>query len=577
MKKWLKRIGIVMLVAILTLPIAVVLANWSNPAVIVNDLPDGGLPASVFGINTQPDDNSFYANGRHWIFYVNDDTDIVYKSSLPSGVYWTEYELLPTAVVTGFDFAVWYDYPTNTVHYARIDRTDADHINYRMGTPNADGTITWAAVEQVVKATPGGLVTSRITIAVDENGYPWVAWVDTDGVTPAIGVVYVENSSTKNGTWTAGTASAMFVAGGGTIVDGTGTLGAPGSPITLVAGIQDILITTEGTFTVTLPVGNTGQATSGGWVVTNSPVTLNPGVNTITVEAGGANHIHIETLEARHDWFLSLTPIAPTPGNIMEIGCSSEDLAGNTGLYSSVYHSANGWSAITTVAAEGVMSHDRPDGFSFLDHGSSVWCVYTDITGDVYARVRSSIQTWNTAGAAVKILDEIGDPWLPTLSIYRLAPSGLGMDMICIVNDILDLKYSIYSFDTSTWSAWHLIWSVPDLTFDIISRHGAAYSYHSPLGFYWQWNDFSENTDTINYWWIDNSNDQLGYYAGSLPVNVTPFANLIPLVFLGMGILILIALAFADNVNLKMLIYVAIAIMIIFAFLAGMNGLVNSF
>jgi hypothetical protein len=287
MKTWLKRFAIILLVCILALPISAVLANWLlTPAVIVSDLPDGGLAASVFGINTQPDDNSFFAQGRHWIFYVNDDTDIVCGSNTSDGSALVTTEVVPTAVVTGFDFAVWYDYPTNTFHYARIDRTGADHINYRMGTPNANGSITWAAAEQAVLVTPGDLVTSRITISVDEDGYPWIAWVDTDGVTPAVGVVYVENSSTKNGTWTTvAAASAMFVAGGGTIADGTGTLGAPGSPITLVAGIQDVLVTTEGTFTVTLPTGNTGQATSGGWVVTNTPVTLNPGINTITVES----------------------------------------------------------------------------------------------------------------------------------------------------------------------------------------------------------------------------------------------------------------------------------------------------
>ncbi len=58
MKKWLKRIGLVLLVAIFTLPISAVFANWlSSPAPIVTDLADGGLAASVLGINTQPEDN----------------------------------------------------------------------------------------------------------------------------------------------------------------------------------------------------------------------------------------------------------------------------------------------------------------------------------------------------------------------------------------------------------------------------------------------------------------------------------------------------------------------------------------
>ncbi len=52
-------------------------------------------------------------------------------------------------------------------------------------------------------------------------------------------------------------------------------------------------ITVAGTFTVTLPAGATGTATSGGWTVTGSPVTLAAGANTITVQAGGSGTITV--------------------------------------------------------------------------------------------------------------------------------------------------------------------------------------------------------------------------------------------------------------------------------------------
>ena len=80
MRKWLKRIGLIMLVAILALPISVVVANWLNPpASIVTDLAIGLNPSSVYGMTFQPDRQTFYAAGRHWIFYINDDSDFVYK------------------------------------------------------------------------------------------------------------------------------------------------------------------------------------------------------------------------------------------------------------------------------------------------------------------------------------------------------------------------------------------------------------------------------------------------------------------------------------------------------------------
>jgi len=80
-------------------------------------------------------------------------------------------------------------------------------------------------------------------------------------------------------------------AGSGTFANGTGT--QPASPLTLVHGLNHVTITTDGTFTVTLPAGSIASVASDGWTVTASPVSCVVGATVITVEAGGAGHIHI--------------------------------------------------------------------------------------------------------------------------------------------------------------------------------------------------------------------------------------------------------------------------------------------
>jgi hypothetical protein len=573
MKRWIKRIAIVLMVVTLILPSSIVLANWlSSPAVIVNDLAIGVNPSSVYGMCFEPNKQTFYANGRHWIFYDNNDSDLVYKTALTNGQFGAETELVATSGLYGWEFGVWYDEPTNTVHMARHNMTpNPDEVQYRMGTPNANGTITWAAVWQTVSTVPATLNNWRTFITVDELGYPWVGWIDTDGVND-YACLFVESSSTKNGTWAED--EAQRFGSGGIATDGTGTM--TGSPVYLDIGANTPTVTVAGTFNIEIPIGGSGTAATGGWTVTNSPVALVEGTNEITVEIGGAGTITLTMSLNEWTWFGSITPVG-VDDDVVEVQWSSENIAtDDVGLYASVFDTdANTWSTRDTVVTEGSMLETRWDGFSFFDVGSSMWVVYTDVTGDVYSRVRSSIQTWGTAGAASKRIDELGDPWLPTISGYQVAPSGLGLDMICIVHDVLDLKYSIYSFDTSSWSDWNLIWSVPDIANDLISRHIASYTYGSPLSFAWQWTDDSEATDTINYWWIDQ--DQLGYYAGGLSATAVPLADSVPLVFLAMGVLVIIGLSLSDNLNVKMMVFMAIGIMLILAFLANMNSMVNSF
>jgi hypothetical protein len=505
MKTWLKRSVVIVLAVVLAIIPVAVLANWlSTPAVVTSDLSVNVLPtSSEHGITFQPDDQTFYAVGRHWIFYVNDDSDIVYKSALSDGVFGIETDVVTNSGLYGWECAVFYDVASNTVHYARHDMNtadpDDDTVNYRMGTPSIDGTITWAAAEQTVLATPAKLLNWRTTITVDESGYPWIAWVDTNGVN-SYGVVYVEGTSTKDGTWTTDNSKADMV--------------------------QDADYTA---------------------------------------------------------WFVSLTPIADTP-HVVQLAWSREDNSegannGKMSLIAQVWDVVlDDWHAPEEVVPIGHLNVARPDAFDFYDLGSSMYVVWTDEDGDVSAGVRSSIESW-VEGDFAEIKDG-AIPYYPTISGYRLTAGGGGEDLICIVHSDVDMDYAVHAYigDISAWTDWTAIWVVPDLNNDLISRHIATYTYPtgtSLLGFAWQWYDDSEDLDTVNYWWIDEG--QLGYYAGSIPAAAIPVSNLIPLVFIAMGILLILGLVFSDNLNMQSLIIIAIIIIILVGFLSGINTQINNF
>ena len=577
-RKITKVLMVLLLVALIMVPTGAAIAATMGISTVTDGLSIALLAYSTDGIQTQPNKCTWYSNDRHWAIYLNDDTDLVYASS-EYGSTWTETTIVASTLLYGFEYATWYDETTETLHYTRHD-LDTDSTMYRMGVPGDDGVITWSAVEQTVSATPSNLVSYRVVIAVDEAGFPWVAWIDDDNVTTDVGLVYVERSSTKNGTWTQDVAaSETFVFGGGTIVDTTGTLGGAGSPITLTAGANAVAVTTEGTFTVTLPEGTTGTAVSDGWTVTNSPLALTEGDTVITVEAGGGGNITINTTEARHDWFLSLTP-ANNDGDIMEVQWSAENVSGGAndgevGLYAKLYNTATGWDAIDTIVSEGSMNATRSDSFSVYDIGAALYCVYTDVDGKVMFRARSQIQTWAGASAAAQIKAAGITLYIPTLS--GLSATETGENLICIVHDNIALLYSIYDFDTSTWGSWNVIWQVPDVSNDSISRHVASYKYSSPVGFAWQWTDDSETTDTVYYWWIDGTNNQFGYYNSPFNDAAEPMVDLLPFIMLAMAIIILLGMVLSgDGLSIPGLLLVVIFVFIAIGMLAGINANINA-
>ena len=204
--KRIRRLLLVIIVSVLII-VPVYAAIRGTPVTMVANITTGQNPlvGSNYGTGLEPYQNTFYAAGRHWTFYIDSVSSFRYESFIADDTITIDNHLIEFG--TGLyvpQFSIWYDKPTNTVHYARHEIAAPNHhVVYRMGTPNEDGTITWAAAEQVVANTPAELLTWRTNIAVDELGRPFVTWIDTDGIGGTTGIVYVEASSTTNGTWTA--------------------------------------------------------------------------------------------------------------------------------------------------------------------------------------------------------------------------------------------------------------------------------------------------------------------------------------------------------------------------------------
>ena len=200
-KRHFLTIAAVAVVALVISAIPALASVISAPTTVATIATGMTAAGSTYGTSPEPYTNTFYAEGKHWIFYLDSVSSFRY-ASLEPGETWEHHTIEFGTGLYSVEFSVWYDKSTNTIHYCRHDIDEpTHHVVYRMGTPNADGTITWAAAEQLVSDTPADLVTWRTTIAVDEDGNPWVAWIDTNGV-DAYGIVYIEASSTHDGTWT---------------------------------------------------------------------------------------------------------------------------------------------------------------------------------------------------------------------------------------------------------------------------------------------------------------------------------------------------------------------------------------
>jgi len=139
---------------------------------------------------------SLWAVGRFWSFYSSDSGgEVRFRTSI-DGINWTE----PTIIgdtYGGADFCVWLE-NTNLLHYTLGYKGVAVGVvpfTYRMGMLKSNGTITWNAPVQTLN-----LNCADVVVAVDSEGYPWIAYVSD--TTIGSGYPYVTKSSVKNGVWT---------------------------------------------------------------------------------------------------------------------------------------------------------------------------------------------------------------------------------------------------------------------------------------------------------------------------------------------------------------------------------------
>lgn len=112
---------------------------------------------------------SFYANGRHWIFFQDEgDNNLYFRTSTDRGDTWSARTKLRDDVGQGQYFSMWWD---GTYGYYVVCDFDAD-LQFRRFTPNPDGTIDFSAAETEIHDFPGA---HTPYVSVDSNGYPWVA------------------------------------------------------------------------------------------------------------------------------------------------------------------------------------------------------------------------------------------------------------------------------------------------------------------------------------------------------------------------------------------------------------------
>jgi len=88
----------------------------------------------------------FFADTRFWFFY-SDGTNEVWSTSL-NGVTWSSTQVVRTGA-PGHLISIWYDRPNNNIYYASTAASNTQ-FQYRFGTLNSDGTITWTIAEKAV-------------------------------------------------------------------------------------------------------------------------------------------------------------------------------------------------------------------------------------------------------------------------------------------------------------------------------------------------------------------------------------------------------------------------------------------
>lgn len=154
-----------------------------------------GTSGNLHATYSPPTQLSFYAQGRFWVFYCTASGDtFVYRTST-DGESWSS----ETTVVAGSTGSLFSTAIVDDSHfcYCRAQTTNYTGLYYRLGTLNSDGTISWVAAEQTIHSDENRGCDP--VIAIDSNGYPWIACKDLTSETYPFTIYH---STTKDGTWT---------------------------------------------------------------------------------------------------------------------------------------------------------------------------------------------------------------------------------------------------------------------------------------------------------------------------------------------------------------------------------------
>jgi hypothetical protein len=110
------RLALAVLIALvfLLIPMSAALADNAPRSTVESGLVWGD------GINASFSHSTWYAAGRHWVMYTEED-DVICSSSADYGDTWYSFNVTSGTQTIFRGLSVWYDEPANRVHYARND------------------------------------------------------------------------------------------------------------------------------------------------------------------------------------------------------------------------------------------------------------------------------------------------------------------------------------------------------------------------------------------------------------------------------------------------------------------------
>ena len=370
-----------------------------------------GTSTSTSTIPKSAQRNSFYANGRVWVFYYN-GSSLDYSSST-DGSTWSSATFIATQGTGGNDFS--FAYNGTDVFYLRDDGAaypSGATIHYRQGVPASNGVITWLAAEATICTGNGvsGQYCYHPTITVTSSGNAWIEFEYYDSSTYTTSVIVRENGH-LDGTWSQAYSSIRnTVTNSNVQYYGTG--------ITALSNSRILAMWWDTSSATTIGFQMYNGATWAALLAStsNQPTTSNPSIT----GAGGIANIAYET----------------SSNNLVDI----KYFAGNNTKTETTIQSS-----VTTSSAPSV-SADTTNGNLYVFWGGS------PSSGHVYyKRYVNSTNTWDTdptdwlteslttnlavstfpliSNSKVGIVDEIGtsNPWSVRFSSFLTSQADLNV------------------------------------------------------------------------------------------------------------------------------------------------------